>query len=79
MVFSGETFGAELVAVVVAGDSVVGSVLDEQLEIDSATHAVSPAMAQRMRCAETTSPDARGWHLFRLEDQHCRHHRLDYV
>ena len=44
MVFSGEPFGAELMAVVVGGDSVVGSGLDEQLEIDSATHAVSPAM-----------------------------------
>src|SRR5262245_50444959 len=31
-----------------------------------------------MRCAETTSLDARGWHLFRLEDQHCRHYRLGY-
>ena len=44
MVFSAEFFGAELVAVVVGEDAIVGSVVDEQPAISRATHVASPAM-----------------------------------
>ena len=42
MVFSADGFGAE-VAVVVAEDELIGSVVDEQLGITSATHATNTA------------------------------------
>jgi hypothetical protein len=44
MVFSADPFAAELVAVVVAEDAVVDSVVDEQLAINRAMHAASPTM-----------------------------------
>jgi hypothetical protein len=43
MVFSADAPGAALVAVVVVGDTVVGSVVDEQPAINTTTHAASPA------------------------------------
>ena len=43
MVFSAEFFGAELVVAEAEGVAVVGSVVDEQLESNTATHAASPA------------------------------------
>jgi hypothetical protein len=42
MGFSAAAFGAALIAVVVAGDEVVGSVEAEQPAIITATHAASP-------------------------------------
>jgi hypothetical protein len=42
MVFSADACGAALVAVVVDGDTVVGSVVAEQPAINIATHAASP-------------------------------------
>ena len=54
MVFSAEFFGAELVAVVVGGPGVgvVGSVVDEQLAINTATHAASAATLSRRTLQE---------------------------
>ncbi len=53
MVFSADSFGAE-VAVVVAEDAVVGSVADEQPAINTATHAASPAMRMDTYAASET-------------------------
>jgi hypothetical protein len=44
MLFRADALGAEGIAVVVAEDEFVGSVVDEQLAITSVTHAASPAM-----------------------------------
>jgi hypothetical protein len=44
MGFSADAGGAALVAVVVVGDTDVGSVVDEQLASNIARHAASPAM-----------------------------------
>ena len=49
MVFSADGCAAALVAVVVGGDPVVGSVVDEQPAINTAAHAASPT-----RCARET-------------------------
>jgi hypothetical protein len=54
MVFRADVVGAEVIAVVVAEDEFVGSVVDEQLAIIRVTHAASPAM----RMVGTNSPIA---------------------
>jgi hypothetical protein len=54
MLFRADALGAEVIAVVVAEDEFVGSVVDEQLAITSVTHAASPAM----RMVGTNSPIA---------------------
>jgi hypothetical protein len=51
MGFSADDRGA-LVAVVVCGDTVVDSVVDEQPPINTTTHAANPTM--RLRCAWET-------------------------
>jgi hypothetical protein len=55
MLFRADALGAEVIAVVVAEDEFVGSVVDEQLAITSVTHAASPAM--RMVGTNPPSPE----------------------
>src|SRR4051794_8822692 len=58
MVFNADACGAALVAVVV-GDAVVGSVVDEQPAIITATHAASPTHCARETIIATASVGSR--------------------